>query len=167
MKWKSDSIKSSGYTGNFEERKLDIKEQFGFVEISIFKVQAEIYIFSYGILIALLVLVIEFCLIKHPQLMLYTHILDNRWTYVQIHQAQIEQKKLVCIAPCKDRLKSRTHKINIINEKQQNQYSNRRNQSRQRARLSQTLLSLRLCQFRNAREITLREFRGIPDFSGK
>ena len=56
--------KVAGYTGNFEERKLDINEQFEFVEISIVQVQAEIYILMFGILIATIVLFIEFCLQK-------------------------------------------------------------------------------------------------------
>ena len=94
-KWKKDTIKSSGYTGNFEERKLDITEQFEFVEISIVQVQAEIYILMFGILIATIVLFIEFCLQKYQQLMSGSPNNDNEWVYVRHLQLSIQQIKLV------------------------------------------------------------------------
>ena len=72
-KWKQDSIKIGGYSGNFEERKQDLNDQFEFIEITVMQQQANFYSLIFGIIIAMCVLVIEFYLKDSPQYMLFSY----------------------------------------------------------------------------------------------
>ena len=76
-KWKSDSVKSGGYNGRFEEHKLDLNEQFEFTEISVTQLKGELYLLIVGTITAILILASEFCLKDRPEWMLFSYNHDN------------------------------------------------------------------------------------------
>ena len=61
-KWKKDSIKIGGYTGKFDEHKQDIFEQFEYSDISFMTLQGVFYLFTFGIIMAMVLIIIEIIL---------------------------------------------------------------------------------------------------------
>ena len=97
-KWKKDSIKIGGYTGNFDEHKQDLNDEFEFTKITIIQLQGIFYCLIVGLIIAMFALVIEFCLKDRPQYMPFSYNYQGQLSTIPV-KISLAYPKLEPISP--------------------------------------------------------------------